>query len=247
LQRERIEKVIRDRAIQMVYQPVTDGATGTLVGVEALARFSAEPLQGPDRWFSDAEQVGLGIDLELCAVDAALHALPDLPHGTFLAINVSPATVLTAQLARRLTPDVAPRVVVELTEHQPVENYEMINAATDRLRRHGARIAADDAGAGYAGFRHLLGLRPDIVKLDICLVRGIDEDPGRRALARALVQFTDDTGAKLIAEGIETAEELSTLADLGVAWMQGYFLGRPAPLSTALVGRVAGRQTCNAG
>ena len=230
-QRERIERVIRDREIRMVYQPVVDLNSHRLVGLEALARFPDAPTQGPDRWFFEADRVGLGIDLELCAVDAALGAVGQLPNDAFLAVNVSPATMVSHRLTDVIPPDLAPRVVIELTEHVPVEDYETVNAAADSLRDRGARIAVDDTGAGYAGFRHLLSLKPDIVKLDISLTRGIDRDPGRRALASALVHFTRDTSAVLIAEGIETSGELDTLHELQVDWAQGYHLGRPEPLS----------------
>jgi EAL domain-containing protein (putative c-di-GMP-specific phosphodiesterase class I)/AmiR/NasT family two-component response regulator len=236
-ERERIERVIRGREIQMVFQPVLDLANGRLVGVEALARFPSDPSRGPDRWFAAAGQAGLGADLELCAIDAALDALPQLPDDAFLAVNLSPATLVTDRVGDVVAPDVAPRVVIELTEHVPVEDYDTVNAAAERLREHGARVAVDDTGAGYAGFRHLISLKPDIVKLDICLTRGIDHDPGRRALTSALVQFTQDTGATLIAEGIETNEELSTLHQLNVDWAQGYHLGRPQPLADVLAQR----------
>jgi EAL domain-containing protein (putative c-di-GMP-specific phosphodiesterase class I)/AmiR/NasT family two-component response regulator len=233
-ERERIQRVISGGEIRMVFQPVLDLATGELVGVEALSRFPADPSRGPDRWFAAAGQAGLGVDLELCAVDAALGALPQLPDDAFLAVNVSPATLVTDRVGDVVSRGVAPRVVIELTEHVPVEDYDTVNAAAERLRAHGARVAVDDTGAGYAGFRHLISLKPDIVKLDICLTRGIDHDPGRRALTSALVQFTQDTGATLIAEGIETDAELSTLHQLHVDWAQGYRLGRPQPLADVL-------------
>jgi EAL domain-containing protein (putative c-di-GMP-specific phosphodiesterase class I)/AmiR/NasT family two-component response regulator len=236
-ERERIQRVISGHEIQMVFQPVLDLATGALVGVEALSRFPADPSRGPDRWFAAAGQAGLGVDLELCAIDAALDALPQLPDDAFLAVNLSPATLVTDRVGDVVAPAVAPRVVIELTEHVPVEDYDTVNAAAERLRSHGARVAVDDTGAGYAGFRHLISLKPDIVKLDICLTRGIDHDPGRRALTSALVQFTQDTGATLIAEGIETNEELSTLHQLNVDWAQGYHLGRPQPLADVLAQR----------
>lgn len=234
LQRERIEQIIHDGAIRMVYQPVLDLTDGGLVGVEALARFPGDPPQGPDRWFADAEQVGLGITLELCAVTAALDSLQHLPKTAFLAVNVSPATLLSAQLSDVLRDEPLTRLVIELTEHVPVEDYETVNAVAEVLRQRGARVAIDDTGAGYAGFRHLISLKPDIVKLDISLTRGIDHDPGRRALASALVQFTRDTGSQLIAEGVETTDELETLHRLRVGWAQGYHLGRPEPLAGVL-------------
>ena len=242
-ERDRIERVISGREIQMVFQPVLDLDTGGLVGVEALSRFPVEPSRGPDRWFAAAGQAGLGVELELCAVDAALGALPQLPDGVFLAVNVSPATLITDRVTDLVTPDVASRMVIELTEHVPVEDYETVNASAERLRAHGARVAVDDTGAGYAGFRHLISLKPDIVKLDICLTRGVDHDPGRRALTSALVQFTQDTGATLIAEGIETSEELNTLHQLHVDWAQGYHLGRPQPLADVLA-QPARRVSC---
>lgn len=232
--RARIDHVIRHREIRIVYQPVLDLTTGALVGVEALSRFPADPGRGPDRWFAEANRAGLGVDLELCAIESALDALPWLPNDAFLAVNVSPATLVTDRLTEVVTPEAAPRIVIELTEHVPVEDYETVNAAAERLRRHGARVAVDDTGAGFAGFRHLISLKPDIVKLDICLTRGIDQDPGRRALTSALVRFTQDTGATLIAEGVETSEELSTLRQLHVDWAQGYHLGRPQQLADVL-------------
>jgi EAL domain-containing protein (putative c-di-GMP-specific phosphodiesterase class I)/AmiR/NasT family two-component response regulator len=245
--RARIDRVITRHEMQMAFQPVFDVATGTLVGVEALARFPVQPLQGPDRWFADAESVGMATELELFAVDAALGALQKLPRNVFLAVNVSPGTVLTSQLESRLPSDVASRVVIELTEHVPVEDYDVVNDAVDVLRKRGARIAVDDTGAGYAGFRHLINLRPDIVKLDISLTRGIDRDPGRRALASALVQFSSDTATKLIAEGVETRDEMSTLRQLHVGWAQGFYLGRPEPLSKLLANESSPIQSSGTG
>ncbi len=126
------------------------------------------------------------------------------------------------------------RIVLELTEHVPVEDYDAVNAGLRPLRERGARLALDDTGAGYAGFRHLLGLRPDVIKLDISLTRDIDQDPVRRALAGALVTFAAEVDAKVIAEGVENQAELETLEHLNITWVQGYHLGRPAPLPAEL-------------
>ena len=157
-----------------------------------------------------------------------------MPEPLFLAVNASAATILGGGLEPTCAARACPRLVVELTEHVPVEDYGALEAAVSTLRARGLRLAVDDTGAGYAGFRHLLGLRPEIVKLDLSLTQGIDGDPVRRALASALVRFTADTGAHLIAEGIETEAELGTLRDLGVEWGQGFLLGRPQPLDRAL-------------
>jgi EAL domain-containing protein (putative c-di-GMP-specific phosphodiesterase class I) len=129
-------------------------------------------------------------------------------------------------------------IVLEITEHAPVESYADLTAALDLLRSQ-VRIAVDDAGAGYAGLQHILEIRPDIVKLDIALVRGVDGDPVRRALVAGMVAFAREGGCSLLAEGIETDSELSTLQTLGVALGQGYLLGRPASIDALPAARAA--------
>ena len=232
--RAAVRAVLCDDALQMVFQPVFDVADGSVRGLEALARFSGDPVRSPDRWFADAFAVGMGHDLELRAVERALSAVPALPPDAFLAVNISPETLLRPELLDLATSELGPRLVLELTEHVPVEDYAPVLRALTALRRHGVRLAVDDTGAGYASLRHILVLDPDLIKLDISLVRGIQHDPARRALAAALVSLAGDTRTDLIAEGVETAAELSTLVGLGVRWAQGYHLGRPAPLHAAL-------------
>jgi EAL domain-containing protein (putative c-di-GMP-specific phosphodiesterase class I) len=225
-----IEHLLSHGGMNMVFQPVIDTLTGTVLGFEALARFSVEPQRGPDQWFADASAVGLGPALELAAVTRALDALAELPADVFLAVNVSAETVLAGDLIGLATPDIAPRLVFELTEHNPIEDYDPVLRALAPLRARGARLAVDDTGAGYASLRHILALSPDIIKLDLSLVRDIHHDAARRALAAALTSFATDTGTHLIAEGVETEEQLATLTSLGIRWAQGYHLGRPAAL-----------------
>jgi EAL domain-containing protein (putative c-di-GMP-specific phosphodiesterase class I) len=231
--RRNVESVLSDGSMRMVFQPVISMCTGDVIGFEALARFSGEPPRGPDKWFADAAAAGLGPALELTAVTSALRALPDLPADAFLAVNISAETLLRDELRDVVTAEYGPRIVLELTEHQPIEDYTPLLRALEPLRERGARIAVDDTGAGYASLRHILALRPDIIKLDISLVRDIHHDPARRALAASLVTFANETNSQLIAEGIENADELAALTALGIRWGQGYYLGRPAPLATA--------------
>jgi len=232
--REQVQQALDDDSMRMLFQPVYDLRGGALVGCEALARLPLEPARGPDRWFADAASVGLGARMELAAIEKALRALQVLPEPMFLAINASPGTLLSPDMTAVCLELDCSRLVLELTEHVPVEDYQAVHTATARLREEGARLAVDDTGAGYAGFRHLLSLSPDIVKLDVSLTRGVDADPARRALAAALVTFTDTVGATLIAEGVETADELSTLQQLNVRWAQGFHLGRPQQLPGVL-------------
>jgi EAL domain-containing protein (putative c-di-GMP-specific phosphodiesterase class I) len=169
-------------------------------------------------------------------VRAAVARFADLPAQAYLSVNVSPATVVTGRVGEVVAEVPGERLVVELTEHARVADYDELADALKPLRTRGARVAVDDAGAGFAGLVHILRLVPDIIKLDIGLTRGIDQDPVRRALALSLVGFARDTGAGIVAEGIETAQELEALRDLGITWGQGYFLARPGPaISAALL------------
>jgi EAL domain-containing protein (putative c-di-GMP-specific phosphodiesterase class I)/FixJ family two-component response regulator len=230
---QRIEQVLRDGLLAMVFQPIFEVTDRKIIGCEALARFPQDAARGgPDRWFADADQTGLGTQLELAAVVAALQHLPELPHHLFMAINISPAAAMAPELRAVLNTTNCARIVLELTEHVPVEDYEAMRDALAVFRSAGARLAIDDTGAGYAGFRHLLGLHPDVIKLDISLTRDIDQDAARRALAAALVTFGRDVGAQVIAEGVENASELNTLTGLGVPWVQGFYLARPQELSS---------------
>jgi EAL domain-containing protein (putative c-di-GMP-specific phosphodiesterase class I) len=230
LRRRRVEGALRSDARRMVFQPIAGLDTGRVVGVEALCRFESEPLRPPNEWFSEAAEVGLGVPLELAAAEAALAALDRLPAALYLSVNLSPAAVTSPAFPDLLAGWPGPRLVVELTEHSRVEDYEPLLRALDGLRHRGVRIAVDDAGAGYAGLQHILRLHPDVIKVDTDLTRGIDVDPVRRALAASLLTFADEMAAAIVAEGIETANELETLRSLGVPWGQGYHLARPGSL-----------------
>jgi EAL domain-containing protein (putative c-di-GMP-specific phosphodiesterase class I) len=118
-------------------------------------------------------------------------------------------------------------VVLEVTEHVPVADYAVLRSAIGSLRPE-VRVAVDDAGAGVANFSHILELRPAFVKLDMRLVRGIEADRTRQALVLGLLHFASESRSQTVAEGVETAEELAMLRELGVPLAQGYLLGRPA-------------------
>jgi PAS domain S-box-containing protein len=229
--RARVQDVLRRRAVRTVFQPIADVATGAVIGAEALSRFDGDPQAPPDRWFADAVEVGLGPELDLLAVELALLAAPRLPSQVYLSVNVSPQTICSDRLTEMLrnAPVRCDRLVVEITEHESVEDYELLGRCLDALRAGGLRLAVDDAGAGYASFRHILGLRPDYIKLDRALIDGMDGDPARRALVSAVVTFGREVSATVVAEGIETPAELRTARLLDVDAAQGFLIGRPAP------------------
>ncbi len=227
----KVTALLRGRELQMVYQPALRLDSPRVEFVEALARFHTEPYQTPDRWFATAAEVGLGPDLELLAVTAALDGLDQLPEGTSLSINVSPATILTRALSDVLASAPLHRLILEITEHDTVSQYSALNKALAPLRQRGLRVAVDDMGAGYSSLRHILQIRPDLIKLDISLSQGIDRDPARRALTSALISFCREIGSELVAEGVETEEQLQMLRSLGVNLVQGFLLGRPLLLA----------------
>jgi EAL domain-containing protein (putative c-di-GMP-specific phosphodiesterase class I) len=227
--RDEIHRFVRGEGLSMVFQPIVDLEEGSTIGLEALARFRSIPLRPPDEWFAEAVSLELGTHLELATIGQALEVLGQLPRGAYLSVNCSHRAAASDDLASLLEP-VADRVVVEITEHEPVNDYDDLFGALARLRAMGVRIAIDDAGAGFASLRHTLQLSPDIIKVDISLTRDIDHDRGRRAMASALISFADEMGMTIVAEGIETEAELKTLRSLGVRYGQGYFLAEPGPL-----------------
>lgn len=229
-QTERVQRAIGGEGLSTVYQPIAELHGGRVVGVEALARFSLEPQEGPVAWFAAAAAAGLETELDLAAIRTALADAPRLPQGVFLSLNLSPATAASTALLDLLADAPVDRIVLEVTEHAPVEDYEGLDTALKDLRARGGRLAVDDAGAGFASLRHILRLAPDFIKLDVDLTRGIDTDQARRALAAALISFASQIGATIVAEGIETRPEVDTLRALGVSYGQGYFIAHPGGL-----------------
>jgi EAL domain-containing protein (putative c-di-GMP-specific phosphodiesterase class I) len=225
----RIKAAIAGNGLRMAYQPIVRLDTYEIVGAEALSRFDGGP-PTPDRWFSEAAGVGLETELQSASLRMAIAALPELPDDVYLSVNASPEVI--NYWAHRPLPEGIPydRLVLEITEHDPIEDYDELLDSLEPLRDRGVRIAIDDAGAGYSSFRHILLIKPDVIKLDISITRAIDQDTSRRALATALLSFATEINASLVAEGVETAAEKETLQELGATLGQGYLFARPGPL-----------------
>ena len=228
--RARIGEMIDRSMLLTAFQPIHRLVTGTIVGAEALTRFVSDEGASSEFWFSEATAVGLAAELEIAALQTALVAAQELPPGIYVALNVSPATCLDPRLPGILESSCVPldRIILELTERLEVSEYGPLISVLAPLRQRGLRVAVDDAGSGFSSMRHVLHIRPDIIKLDRSLISGIDDDLGQRALGAALAEFARQIGATLVAEGIETQAELTAVTGLGLTAGQGYFFGRPS-------------------
>lgn len=239
LDRMELRSLLRERAFRPHFQPIVDLRTGTVVGAEALTRFSDG--SRPDTRFREAALLGLGLELELATLTAAVsEARALMPSDAWLSLNVSPALMMASSSSRGFGPqglrsvlDLRDRdVVLELSEQEAVSDYDAMRTALASAGDD-LRLSIDDAGSGFASLRHILRLQPAYIKLDRSWIHGVDTDPSRQAMIAGLRHFADQTGAELIAEGIEREEELDTLIELRVDLGQGYLLGRPAALTAA--------------
>ncbi len=227
----RIKDALTTGQPQVVFQPVLDLVTGEAVGFEALARFRVEPEQGPDLWFAEAAAVGLLVDLELAAVRAALGHLDRIPVQAYLSVNASPDAVNSRRVQGALTAGPTERIVVEISEQASIRSDDGLGWSLGRLRDAGIRLCLDDAGAGLRSLRRIAKLKPDLIKLDLTLTRVIDRDETRQAIASLMNRYGSETGATIVAKGIETEGELSTLRSLGIRYGQGYYLEEPLPIT----------------
>jgi EAL domain-containing protein (putative c-di-GMP-specific phosphodiesterase class I) len=223
----RLEPVIARGGPAIALQPIVDLRTGVRVGAEALARFPADWGKAPDVVFAEAHEIGLGGDLEVLAMRRALDTLKTVDG--YVAINLSPATLELDACQQILEDAPRGRLVVELSEHDPVGDYPLLGALLGRHRDDGLRLAVDDVGAGFSSLRHIVLTSPDIMKLDRTLVDGVHRDAVLRSLVRSMVSFADGVGARVVAEGIESADDAKALSELGVDFGQGWFFGRPMP------------------
>jgi PAS domain S-box-containing protein len=225
--RKAIAEMIASRAFHPVFQPIVELASGAVVGYEALTRFDRG--QEPDLAFANARAVGLGVELEVATLRAAIEASCRLPAGSWLSVNVSPPLLSHVEMLKSCLAGANRQVVIEVTEHEPVADYGALREAMRSLGPD-VRLAVDDAGAGIANFAHILEMDANLVKLDTSLVRGINTSPARQALVVAMNHFARTVGCRLVAEGIESEAEALTLREFGVEFGQGYWFGRPEPL-----------------
>lgn len=225
--RARLEPLFSVGGLTVVLQPIVSLTDGTRVGAEALSRFPVEWSLAPNEVFAEATSIDIGVELELLAAQRALESLPNI--SGYLSINFSPETLLDERCRRLLEDSPSERIIVELSEHDPVHDYEALAKALSPLRDRGLRLAIDDVGVGFSSLRHIVVSAPDLIKLDLSIVAGVATDQVLRTLARSLAEFGHEVGASVVAEGVETKEDAVALRDAGVDFGQGWYFGRPGP------------------
>ena len=224
--REHILAIIERAEFEPVFQPIVDLENDAVIGYEGLTRFADGV--SPEVRFAEATTVGLGPELEAATLKASLIAAAPLPGEATLNLNVSPTLITARQPLQNLVRDAGRPIVLEVTEHAQIADYEAFRTSFALLRPK-MELAVDDAGAGFASLRHILELRPAFVKLDRSLIAGLEADEARQAMIVGLSHFARSVGCRLIAEGVETEAELEVLRTLAIRLAQGFLLGRPAP------------------
>jgi PAS domain S-box-containing protein len=228
--RDHISGIIAHRAFGPVFQPIVELASNEIVGYEALTRF--DDGSSPEAIFAEAAAVGLGVELEMATLQAALMAAESLPQSAWLNLNSSPELILGGEPLHTLLSGSRRHIVLEVTEHTAITDFPAFRTAMAALGPN-VELAVDDAGTGFASLRHIVELRPTFVKLDRSLMAGLESDEARQAMIVGLCHFASVTGCRLIVEGIETDSELTVLRDLAIELGQGYLLGRPLPVADA--------------
>ena len=223
--RNRLQPIVLSGGPNIMLQPIVALSDGARVGAEALSQFPVEWGKPPDEVFAEAASIGVGIDLELLAVRRAVSYLGDI--SGYLAINFSPQALLAERCLDLFADLPAERIVLELSEHDPVQNYDALSGVLKPLREKGMRLAIDDVGSGYSSLRHILLTAPDVIKLDRSIVAGVASDPVIGTLVRSLVDFGHGAGAAIVAEGVETRDDALVLRDAGVDYGQGWYIARP--------------------
>ena len=240
--RHQLFELVLEGRITSVYEPIVDVSTRTVFGYEALARGpEGSELHSPAALFATASEEDLLFQLDGLCRQSALHGARDLPGGAKLFLNVRPTTIhdpnfraeaLCRTLDRcRLRPT---DLVFEISEQESIGNFSIFREVRDYYRKLGFQIALDDTGSGYSSLEAVMELSPDFIKVDRTFVHRIDEDPARQELLRALRSVADRIGSRIIAEGLDTLEELQMLGKLGIPYGQGWLFGKPTPLRSDL-------------
>ncbi|MCK8060915.1 MULTISPECIES: EAL domain-containing protein [unclassified Fusibacter] len=236
--KDALDYIVSNKKIRTVFQPIISLRDGSVLGHEALSRITHDcAIKNPDMLFTIAEKFNRLWDLELLCRTTALESafkfmIP--PYDKKLFINVNPNVMHDESYKSGFTKafldqyEITPsNVIFEITERNVITDLNGFKSTIDHYKNQDFKIAIDDAGAGYSGLNLIIDVKPNYVKLDMGLIRNVDQDRLKYALVKGMVEFSRASNILLIAEGIETFEELSTLVELGVQYGQGYFIQKP--------------------
>jgi EAL domain-containing protein (putative c-di-GMP-specific phosphodiesterase class I) len=223
-----LREILSERRITTVYQPIVDLRARRVIGYEALSRGPDGEFVTPDVLFRVAYEAELVAKLDAVCREQAVLELGHLGDDQLLFINMEPQSIFDPRLASAIPPKHVGQVVFEITEHAAIADFATFRQAVHLLRQSGFHFAMDDVGSAYSGLRIVAGIVPDFIKLDMELTRGAQDQRVKMELVRAIANFCTETGVPLVAEGIETPEELNGVLDVGVHLVQGYLLGKPA-------------------
>jgi EAL domain-containing protein (putative c-di-GMP-specific phosphodiesterase class I)/CheY-like chemotaxis protein len=240
---EEIVRIIERRAVELAYQPLADPATMRVVGVEALPRFRTRPMRPPETWFTEAAKHGSLVDLELVALNAALGRVEMLPPHVFLVVSVSSQTVVSDRFLDLIRGAELNRIALQLNEYTS-DPDELPTGALDELRAGGVRVAVHHAGSAPWSLRYIARLAPDLIRVDMSTLREMSADPTGNEPVSSLIGFAIDVGATVVADGVETEQEVQTLRGLGIGLAQGAYLARPGQIPGG--GSTWGRTTLSA-
>lgn len=230
-----LTRIIENEEIRTVFQPIISLRDGSILGYEALSRGPVNsPLQNPDALFGVATGCGKLWDLELLCRTKALESAYKSGAEIKLFLNVNPHIIHDEKFKRGFTKeylgkfDIDPEnLIFEITEKSAITDLCGFKKTIDHYKKQNYQIAIDDAGAGYSGLNMITDIHPHYIKLDMNLVRDIDKDAYKKALVKSLYEFCRLANVSMIAEGVETVEELYALIDIGVHYAQGYFIQKP--------------------
>jgi EAL domain-containing protein (putative c-di-GMP-specific phosphodiesterase class I) len=236
--RRKLMELVLERQVRSVFEPIVEVESRTVFGYEALARGpEGSELHSAGALFQAAADEDLLFQLDCLCRQSALVGARDLPGESKLFLNVRPTTIhdpnFRAEALIRTLERCGLRptdVVFEISEQESIGNFAIFREVRDYYRRLGFQIALDDTGAGYASLEAVMELSPEFIKIDGAFVKGIDEDPARQQLVRALQTVAEQINARIIGEGLDRLEELEMLGKLGIPFGQGWLFGKPTPL-----------------
>ena len=221
--RQEVSQLLEKRGFTFIQRPVKNLLTDTVAAYELVAQLDGSCAEAM-HLIRESDQLGLSAMYGVCLAEAALKALRQLPDQAQLALNVTPDLLQRFDLLNWFAPEDSHRLVLQISERDPVDDYENMNLLLHTIKACGFRIAVDDAGAGYASMRHILQFRPDFIKLDASLIRNIHARRDQQAMVSALQIFARNQGCMLVAGGVDSVDEYQYLVSIGMTFVEGQYI-----------------------